>query len=172
MIKNQLATNESRMAKLESQMADVQLQNQAFNKFLLDFDMSNLDNFVKKNAAVNVLDGQLEAGGIVAGAFTVKVKNESSATIGKSSICKDGKALQSDGTCAVPADGSPVSDGKSMVIKTTSVTADSKIFVTSKVATLQPLAVTEIVPGVSFKVEVKDLVTDNLQFDWFIVEEK
>ena len=110
----------------------------------------------------------------MAGAFSVKVVDESAATIGKSAICQSAKALQ-DGACVIyyGANAQMIpANGRSVTIKTTSVTADSKIFVTPKLAITQPLAVTNIIPGVSFNVEVKDVILEDVDFDWFIVEEK
>ncbi|MCX6761761.1 MAG: hypothetical protein NTY33_02850 [Candidatus Moranbacteria bacterium] len=116
----------------------------------------------------------MEADGVVAGAFSVKVVDTSAPTIGKSVLCKSTEALQA-GTC-VTYDSAEASmtqaDGKSVVVKTTAVSAKSKVFVTPKIVTDQPLAVTKIIPGVSFSVEVKNSVTENTDFDWFIVEEK
>ncbi|MEI6587698.1 MAG: hypothetical protein WCO05_01985, partial [Candidatus Moraniibacteriota bacterium] len=159
---------------LQDQVTLLQKQADTFTQFLLAFDMNNIDNFAKKNAPLNTFTGQLEAEGMVAGAFSVKVVDESAATIGKSSICQSAKALK-NGTCMLygSSDAQMMpANGRSVTIKTTSVTANSKIFVTPKLAITQPLAVTNIIPGVSFNVEVKDVILEDVGFDWFIVEEK
>ncbi|MFZ2188031.1 MAG: hypothetical protein WAV73_00505, partial [Candidatus Moraniibacteriota bacterium] len=162
------------LKSMQDQVALLQKQSDTFTQFLLAFDVSSVDNFAKKNAPINTFVGQLEAEGMVAGAFSVKVVDESAATIGKSAICQSVKVLQ-DGACLIydGADAKMIpANGRSVTIKTTSVTADSKIFVTPKLAITQPLAVTSIIPGVSFDVEVKDVMLEDVDFDWFIVEER
>jgi len=56
-----------------------------------------------------------------------------------------------------------------IIIKTTSVTAQSKIFVTSKTIIPLPLAVTKQISGQSFTVEIKKPVEKKIKFNWWVV---
>jgi hypothetical protein len=130
------------------------------------------------------LGGTLEAEGVVAGAFTVKVKPDGDAkTIGKYIICPPLIEVDSEGKCAiaqVDADadgvddvtGNPLRDGKSEVVKTKVIKDNSKVFITPKSAMEQPLAVTTIIEGESFTVEVKEPLSESIEFDWFVVGEQ
>ncbi|MEI7426130.1 MAG: hypothetical protein WCK16_04385 [Candidatus Moraniibacteriota bacterium] len=109
----------------------------------------------------------ISANAITAGAFSVKAIEDAS-TIGTSIICQSAMAIH-DGSCEATTEEA---NGTSVIIKTTAVTANSRIFITPKVITTQPLSVTHIEIGQSFTVEVKNPVAENINFDWFIVEEK
>ena len=69
-------------------------------------------------------------------------------------------------------DSDPLINGKSMLVKTKAANESSKIFITAKTVTEKPLAVTEIISGVGFKVETKEAIGEDVMFDWWIVEEK
>ncbi len=99
-----------------------------------------------------LLSGQLEADGIVAGVFAVKVTDESSATIGKETI-------QAGET--------------SVNVKTKAVSQDSKIFVTiSKADEAVPIKTGDIKEGESFEVKINDPAASDIEISWWIVEEK
>ena len=102
--------------------------------------------------------GQLSAVGIETGKLVINVIDKDAPTIGDAAI-------------VVVADGTD-SDGMSIVVKTKAADKNSKVFVTPKDVTDQPLAVTDIKDGESFTVKVKNPVTDDLHFDWWIVEAK
>jgi hypothetical protein len=158
-LKDQLSDQNKDLAELRSQMEDIRIQNKAFSDFLLAFDLNSLDNFAKINAPVNIFSGQLEAEGIVAGAFSVKVKDDKAATIGTSKIKP--KEDDSDDT------------GKNVIIKTKAVSSDSKIYITPIGSTKnQVLYVGEIKSGASFEVKVDSLVTEEIEFNWWIVGKK
>jgi hypothetical protein len=81
-----------RLAALESQLEEIDLElinNEV--KVLMEFMLAiGADEFIKLDeiATGNILlDGMLEADKAVAGAFAVKISDESSATIGKAVIC-------------------------------------------------------------------------------------
>jgi hypothetical protein len=134
---------------------------------------------------LDLMKGTLEAEGVVAGAFTVKVKpNGDSKTIGKYILCPPLTEVDSLGACSIaqvdttPVDGkddttqNPLRDGKSVIVKTKVIKDNSKVFITPKSAIDQPLAVTTIIPGESFTVEVKNPVLESMEFDWFVVGEQ
>jgi hypothetical protein len=58
---------------------------------------------------------------------------------------------------------------KQIFVNNTKVTASSKIFITPRALTASALAVTEIQPGVGFRVETLSAPTADVPFDWFFV---
>lgn len=151
------------VAQIQEQMDNIQDENKAIMDFFLTI---NPDTLVYKDSDgnLNLLDGKLEAGEVVAGVFTVKVVEESVASIGSGKILAIVVDDNEDGI-----DDDTNSDGKSVVIETEAVSSGSKVFVTAKSATDQPLAVTEIDDRKSFTVEVSNVVVEDLEFDWWIV---
>lgn len=63
-------------------------------------------------------------------------------------------------------------DGKSMVVKTKAASVGSRVFLTPKQVTAEPLAVTNIAEGEGFTVELKNETSEEIPFDWIVVEEK
>ena len=117
----------------------------ALLKLVLGFDVQNPND-------VNI-SGKLEASEVVAGTMTIKVIDPNAKTIGTETI-KAGEVEKE--------------------VDTTAITANSKVFVSgkSKKALSFPLTVTEIKEGTYFKVEIPQALTDDLNFDWWIVEQK
>jgi hypothetical protein len=105
--------------------------------------------------------GRLEAEGVVAGAFTVKVSDADRPTIGTNYI----GAPKNDEL------GGVIDDGRTYFVKTKAVSKASRIFVTPKDLTDQPIVVMEIKEGEGFTVAVKNVLAENLHFDWLIVNE-
>jgi hypothetical protein len=147
-------------------MEDIKAQNTAILDF---FAVLNPQSLLLKDALGNVdlLKGKLEAEGVVAGAFTVKIVDPDAKTIGENAI-----HIYRDADGDGKDDNFPGNDGKSIIVKTKSVSKNSRIFVTPKITTSEPLAVIEIKEGESFTVSVKSAVSEEVSFDWFIVEEK
>jgi hypothetical protein len=114
------------------------------------------------------LVGKIEAAGIVAGAFTVKVSDKEDKTVGEDKIKPVEKDENNDGI-----DDESGSDGKSIIIKTKAVSDNSKIFtsVESDKPVKYPLTITEKKSGEYFKVELPDPVKETLKFSWWIIEE-
>jgi hypothetical protein len=169
-----LNTNSQILTALQSQVDEIKAQNETILSFLSVTD-----------GKLDLMKGTLEAEGVVAGAFTVKVKpNGDSKTIGKYILCPPLTEVDSLGACSIaqvdttPVDGkddttsNPLRDGKSVIVKTKVIKANSKVFITPKSAIDQPLAVTTIIPGESFTVEVKNPVLESMEFDWFVVGEQ
>jgi hypothetical protein len=171
----QITVQKSDMLELQKQMVDIELQNKDFNEFLLAFDVKNIDNFAKLNAPISTFTGQLEAQSLVAGAFSVRVVDQDAPTIGDSIICEENKALK-DGACVVydSEDAELLeADGKSVLIKTTAINTDSKVYITPISSTNnQVIYVGEIKLGKSFEVKVDNLVGAEIKFNWWIVDEK
>jgi hypothetical protein len=164
-LKTTTETHETRIKTLEEQMALIKETNQAVIDFAKVF---NPEAMVYKDASGNIDlgSGKLEADGIVAGAFTVKVVDEERKTLGTEIL----KSVKIDENWDGIDDMYPEINGKSILVKTKAAGESSKVFVTAKTLTDKPLAVTEILPGVGFKVEIRDAVSEDITFDWWIVE--
>jgi hypothetical protein len=174
-LQEQIDTQKSDILELQKQIADIQLQNKDFNQFLLAFDVKNIDNFAKLNAPISTFTGQLEAQSLVAGAFSVRVVDRNASTIGDSIICEENKALKDDACVAYDSEDAELLEatGKSVLIKTTAINTDSKVYITPISSTNnQVLYVGEIRMGESFEIKVDNLVEDEIRFNWWIVDEK
>jgi hypothetical protein len=124
---------------------------------------------------VDLLQGKLEAEGVVAGAFTVRVSDEEAKTIGEAVLYPTAKDENNDGKDDytekdMDSDEVKNRNGKMIEIRTTSAKFNSKIFVTPKNVTEAVLAVTQISDGEGFRVEVKNQLSEEIRFDWWIVE--
>lgn len=179
---SQSTSQASIMNQIQLQMQEIETQNKAILDF---FAVLNPETLIVKDLEGNVdlLGGNLEAEGVVAGTFTVKVTDEEKKTIGFGVICPAMTEIDQLGECTInqtdsdgdglnDATGNKLNDGKTIKVRTISVSSTSKIFVTPKVATDQPLAVTNINVGESFTVEIKNPVSEKINFDWFLLEEK
>ncbi len=74
-----------------------------------------------------------------------------------------GKSKASVGTGTIGAGQTEI------LIETTAVTADSRIFVTATTKTGKVLSVTEKTAGDKFKVEIPDPDSLDIEFSWFII---
>jgi hypothetical protein len=188
------------IAELQKQMKEIEdlindnasLINSNTDSIITNLDLinTNINSIAELKDAVGLLDGKLEMDEIVAGAFTVKVA-EDKPTIGEAVICgivpvdKDNDHIDDCSGNAIPqgenndkdedwidddTEEPIVNDGATAIIKTEAVSENSKVFVTSKDVTDQPLAVTKIVSGESFEVEIKRPTSKSISFDWWIVE--
>jgi hypothetical protein len=166
--------------ELQDQISAIAKQNSEEGMALVESRLSNLEIALNVDGSdvkvignlsvagnVDLLSGKLEAEGVTAGAFTVKVIDKDKKTIGKETIWKTDRDENKDGV-----DDDYGGDGKSAFVKTESVSKNSRIFVTPKIAVEDPLAVTEIEEGKGFWVRVASSVPKDVEFDWFIVEEK
>ena len=97
--------------------------------------------------------GKLTAEKTETGALIIKVTDKNMATIGEVAI---------------------LAGETSVTVETGAVSAVSRIFVTikSKLTTEATLMVTEIKTGESFKVELVSPISEDMSFNWWIVEEK
>ncbi len=166
---SRLTTVEGLIATLQSQMDELKkLTNQELNVAQIEANKTDID-YLKlvlgldhtENGSLQIL-GNLEADGVVAGVFTVKVIDEEKKTIGTAKITPVEKDEDDDGK-----DDETGSDGKSVVVKTKAVTADSKIFVTPE----QPveIGVNNIKSGESFQIEISQPLDKDLKVDWWII---
>jgi hypothetical protein len=111
--------------------------------------------------------GKLKATEIEGGKFVISVNDAEKRTVGDAKILKVVVDENGDGIDDVSG-----SNGKSLEIKTKSIVEKSKIFLTLKIPTAQPLAVIQIKNGEGFVVSFKDIVTEDVDFSWFMIEEK
>jgi hypothetical protein len=121
-----------------------------------------------KTATVTNLDAQQSnSDESVSGLYSVKTKDIESSSLGEAEIA----ALDRNETGSVVAEGAG-SDGKSVFVKTKAVSENSQVFVTSKTMLDQPLVVTEVLPGVGFRVAMKNPTDENIKFAWWVVDQK
>ena len=175
-----------RVTTLESAVSLLQSSNQV----LLDFYNSlSLGSVLVKDADGNLdlSNGKIRANELSTGALAIEIVDEEAPTIGSATLFP--KAVDKKG--AKDADGNDVPDGiddisgesmsdasvaardgKSITVKTKAVSSGSRIFLTPKQATAEPLAVTDSVEGVGFTVEMKNETSEEIPFDWIVVEEK
>jgi hypothetical protein len=146
--------NSLNSAKVEANSSDI-----SFIKSVLGLDR------VANAGDVDIL-GKLSAEKTESGQMLIKVSDEAKRTIGASIITPVEIDTNEDGI-----DDETGSDGKRVFVETIMANPQSKIFVTSKKATDQNLSVTSIVEKEGFWVEVRKPVTEDLPFDWWMVEE-
>jgi hypothetical protein len=161
---SQLTQTSNKITTLQEQMDLIKQQNQTILDFALALDIEKLI-YKDESGNLDLKTGKLITAEVVAGAFTVKVTDENNKTIGESKIKAITKDEDNDGK-----DDETGSDGKSVVVKTGAVGEGSKIFVTTNIATEFPLAVTKKIEGEGFMVEMKNTVSEDITFDWWIVE--
>jgi len=147
---SQLTQSNNKIQMLESQMELINAQNQAILDFAIALDVQKMI-YKDEIGNVDLLDGKIAAAEMVTGVFTVKITDPEAKTIGEAVIRANNSNVE---------------------IKTKAVTDNSKIFVTAKVAAEYPLAVTQKKPSEGFVVSVKGNVTEDISFDWWIVESK
>lgn len=154
----------------------------AFIKTLLGTDRA--ENVGDINILGKITAEELVVNGVSTGKITINIIDEDAPTIGEGEIVaitkdvkdEDGNETPDENGDGVP-DGDGIddetgTDGKSVDVSTKAVTENSKVFVTPKSTTSDPLAVTKVKDGESFRVEVANPVLENLKFDWWIVDIK
>jgi len=150
-------SNAAILKDLQTQMDLIKTQNQA----VIDFAIAlNTKALIYKDVLGNIDlgDGKLEAGGIVAGAFTVKVTDEGKKTIGSNYI------EVADST----------NDGQSYFIKTTAVT-DTCVILSNFQANPNAYSWVEKIKDsngnyIGFKIHLSQPTAQRIYFDWWIVE--
>ena len=170
-INSQFTNLESLLATLQDQIAELQTKtNQELNLAQIDAnttDIAFLKTLLGTERVAN--PGDLDILGKVAmettetGGITIRITDKDAPTIGEAAILaftdENGDGTDDNG-----------SDNKSVEVKTEAATENSKIFITSKTAAKEPLAVTKIKDGESFKVETASPVEEDLEFDWWIIQ--
>ena len=148
-------SHETRIADLESQMATLKDENLALLDFFQTFKLVTVVTKDKDNN-VDLLGGKLTATIVETGALVIDVIDPDAATAGVDSI--------------MPVATDPGSDGKSVFIKTTAVTSDSRIYVTPIGSTKNQVPfIDSVKDGKGFTVSVDDPVLVDLRFNWLIV---
>ncbi len=95
-------------------------------------------------------EGNLDVKGVVTAEKFAVLADQSSATLGE--------AVLKSGT-------------KKIIVETTAINSNSRIFITPKTVTSLPLIVSTKNTGVGFTVEIASNAPSDIKFDWFIVEE-
>ena len=181
-IQNSLTQTNSEVASILALQIKIQQQMDLIEELATansTFVASLFDEF----GNLNLGEGKLEAVEVTAGVFAVKVVDKDDSTIGEGIICPEMLEVDESGKCTVKQTdkdnddiddktGNPISNGKSVKIKTNAISDDSKVFVTAKDVTDATLAVTDIDEGEGFTVEIKEKTSEAIKFDWWIVEKK
>lgn len=174
------------MTTLESAVS--LLQNS--NEVLLDFynALSLGDVLVKdSDGNLDLSNGKIRAKMLETGALAIEIVDEEAPTIGSATLlpkARDERGAQNEDGEDIP-DGFDDTTGESMDdpgvlsrngrffrVKTKAISTGSRIFLTPKRATVEPLAVTAVVEGEGFTVETKNETFEEVPFDWIVVEEK
>jgi hypothetical protein len=139
-------------------------------------------NRVNNPTDISIL-GKFSAETTETGMVIVKNLDADEKSIGKAMICPGLLEINDKGRCSIEQvdvdedglddkTGNEISHGKKAVVKTTRVNENSRIFLTPKMAIDSSLAVTKISTGEFFEVEIKNAVSSEMEFDWWIVEER
>ena len=157
---NRMNGIETANRNLTEQMDLLKQQSQAVIDFAAALDVNSL--LMKDSSGnVNILGGQLEADGVVAGAFTVKVIEEKKRTIGSNYI----------------EPKNDTNDGKSYFVKTGAIT-ETCVVLTSFQANPNAYSWVEKVKDedtgeyVGFKVNLSEETMARIFFDWWIIEKE
>ncbi len=174
-----LKDQEALSITLQAQIAKLQELVNPDALALLSSKLDAISEFITiSDGKFDLLQGTLKASGVETGKLVISVSAGSeNNTIGEAVICPAGKKIDStilaggtDYNKCILDDAS--SDGKSVKVKASAVTKDSKVFVTAKTVSDKPLAVSVIEDGKGFTVETKTVVSEDLKFDWWIVGAK
>ncbi|KKP89415.1 MAG: Outer membrane protein, hemagluttinin-like protein [Parcubacteria group bacterium GW2011_GWC1_36_108] len=174
-ILNSLNSLTSLAETLQDQMTELQIKaNSELNIAQIDLNTQDIA-LIKMLLGVGqgedigdiAIAGKLTVKSLETGKLIVSVLDPEARTIGDASITLIKKDLDGDGK-----DDDTKSDGKTFFVKTKAANISSKVFITPKVALDQGIAVTEVKFGEGFTVSVKNLVTEDVSFDWIIMEEK
>ena len=168
---NDQGTMNNQITDLESQMADLKAQAQSVIDFSVALRTESL-LYKDETGNLNLEEGTLEASGVVAGAFTVKISDPERKTIGTAEIASVKIDEDLDGY-----DDLTLSDGKEIKILTKAVSATAKIFLTPQgnpggaVWTEKTFDAT-LGEYTGFTIYTSAGVGENVKVDWFIIEEE
>lgn len=154
------------MELLSGQVKALTEQNSGIIDFALAIDYKNLI-YKNKSGNLDLEDGKLKAQEISVNELSVKNDGKNRA-VGQGNI----SPMKQDGNLD-GFDDSTLSDGKSVKIETGLVAENSHIFVTPRSGTAfsGTLTVTETRTGEYFKVSVPEPVSEDIPFDWLVVNE-
>ena len=163
----QLTDAKTTASYLQAQLDLIKTQNQTITEFIAILDPAKL---IYKDTLGNLdlAGGKLTATEVETGLLTIKVLDKDAPTIGEASITAIMTDDNQDGL-----DDNSQSNGKELKIKTTAVTNSAKIYLTPIGSTKnQVLYVKAKIVGDSFTVAVDEVVTGEISFNWWLVEEK
>lgn len=165
-LQTQVEKQNQDLIELQKQMADIELQNKAFNEFLLAFDVKSIDNFAKLNAPVNVFLGKIIASDIEALGI-IKATDIEATNMLKGQNLELGS--QVSGTNLIKA-----GELESAKILTSEANAGIKLYITPKGSTQGKTLYydeSDIEIGVGFKVRIDaPALEKDVEFNWLIVK--
>ena len=169
LIQNDIAALTVRTDTLENQMDNLTEQVQTLSEFYTAFDLGNV---VMKDLGgdVDLLDGKLKAKVLETGALVIENNDADAKTIGTKTITPVLVDNDNDGK-----DDNTGSDGHSIDVDTTALTANSKIFTSfgdNPGAYSWTKKESDNGDYFGFIIYLSDEVTEDTEVNWWIVEEK
>ena len=177
-LKEQLEANSNEIVNLKSQFTLLQQQASAISQLLsVSEGVIDLKEGILKAKGVTAetitANSALFKGEIVAGVLTIKAIDQETKTVGQATICQFGNAFDEATKQCLPCPAGQTCDGKSVLVKTKAVSANSRIFLTPAEDLQGNSAyVTNILEGQSFIIKISQPIDKNVLLNWWIVEEK
>jgi hypothetical protein len=164
---DEIAKQEKMISELEDQIKAMSDQNEAIIDFSLALDYKSLI-YKDKAGNLEISDGKIIAEEAVLEKVSIR-NEEGKPLVGEGKILPFKKDDNLDGL-----DDENLSDGKSVIIRTEALGENSRIFITPKAASplKNPLTVTEKQNGQYFKVEIAEKTSEEIGFDWWVIEAK
>ena len=177
-LKEQLEANSNEIVNLKSQFTLLQQQASAISQLLsVSEGVVDLKEGILKAKGVTAetitANSALFKGEIVAGVLTIKAIDQETKTVGQATICQLGNAFDEATKQCLPCPAEQTCDGKSVLVKTKAVSANSRIFLTPAEDLQGSSAyVTNLLEGQSFTLKISQPIDKNVLLNWWIVEEK
>ncbi|NTU67127.1 MAG: hypothetical protein HGB08_04370, partial [Candidatus Moranbacteria bacterium] len=175
-INSQLTINGERIESIDSTMKDLEKQIDTIkeqNQAIIDFSSAlNIQSLVYKDVDGNLdlMEGKLEAAGIVAGAFTVKIVDTANKTIGEAYFCPAEKKYDNDKKdCESTSDS--YYDGTKVKVMTGAVTSSAKIFTSFEGNPGSSSWIDKNSSDGNFEIKLAAPVAEKTKVNWWIVEE-
>jgi hypothetical protein len=170
-----------RLTSLEEQMNTIRDEHQALMDFYTAFELGNV---LLKDAEgnVNLASGKLESGGIVAGAFTVRITEAEKKTIGEENIIplpKDENFDTLDDFTGLGMTDPQVTarDGRTIFVATRAITDTCKIFTNfetnpGSVSWVEKVRDEVTQEFIGFRVHLQNPCAEQVKVNWWIVEKQ
>ncbi len=181
----QIADEKNITDQLQTQINLIKEQNKTIGDFIAILDPTKI---IYKDSLGNLdlLDGKLEAAEVETGILTIKIVDVNKPSIGQAIICPKLLEVDKNNKCTVAQtdennDGfddntkNPISDGKSVEIKTRAVSGDSKIFTSfvknpGSSSWVEKTMESGLDDYTGFKIIVDQSVNEGVNVDWWIVQ--
>jgi hypothetical protein len=159
--------------ELQTQIEEIKLQNErydALNKLIAIIDPTTL-LFIDSLGNLDLLDGKLEAAELTAGVLTIKIVDAESPTLGQATVAAGQDNVVVSTKAIAPASKifvTPVNSTPPMTQKTIERKDDTPIVLEIPIT----WSISEQLTGISFTVKTSGLVSQEMKFNWWIVQEQ